>query len=301
MNRAPLTDSEPPANPNRLAELSEEINTLGTQNESLRDSLGEMQDRLALFEDKFTNFLDRAQSLTPRGQLNGSRDTTSRPPPIELIRTHFPWLETTTIDNIVNGTLEVTHLIKLIPLEERTKAQIAPPGISFDLESGKPTITTEFNVAYEKHFPNFASLNSALAVYCAVRSISDIDNTGIGFAISAHIRLLSSLYHFRYPWSGILMYEIAFLRKYQQSYDFSDWAEVRNELFTYHITRATILPHLQSSTSKSLSYRPSETTCNNFNSPKGCTYESCVRKHICLSCHGNHPQFECKATESPTN
>src|SRR5204863_1771032 len=69
----------------------------------------------------------------------------------------------------------------------------------------------------------------------------------------------------RYPWSGILMYEMAFLRKYQQSYDFNDWAEVRNELFTYHITRATILPRPQSS--KSPSHQPSDTTCKNFNSP----------------------------------
>jgi len=208
-------------------------------------------------------------------------------------------LETPTIDNIVNGTLDVSHLVKLIPLEERSKVQITPPRISFDLESGKPTVTTELNIAYEKHFPNFASLTSALAVYCVIQSISDIDNTGIEFAISAHIRLLSSWYHLQYPWSGILMYEMAFLRKYQQSYEFSDWAEVRYELFTYHITRATLLPHTQST--KSSSYRPSDTTCKNFNSPKGCSYKSCIRKHICLSCRGNHPQFECKAKESSTN
>jgi len=42
-------------------------------------------------------------------------------------------------------------------------------------------------------------------------------------------------------WTGIVTYEIAVLRKYQKSYIVSDWAEVRNDLFTYHITRATIL------------------------------------------------------------
>ena len=68
------TDSDWPVNPNRLAELSEEINMLSTQNESLRDSLGEVQDHLASFEDKFTDFLEQAQSLTPRGQLNVSRN-----------------------------------------------------------------------------------------------------------------------------------------------------------------------------------------------------------------------------------
>src|SRR6266496_1534068 len=174
-------DPDPPANPNHLAKLSEEINMLSTQNESLHDSLSEVQDHLASFEDKFTDFLEQAQSLTPRGQLNISRNGTSHSLPIELIHNHFPWLETPTIDNIINRTLEVSHLIKLISLEERSKVQITPPRINFDLESGKPTITTELNVAYEKHFLNFTSLNSALAVYCAVQSISDIDNTGIGF------------------------------------------------------------------------------------------------------------------------
>jgi hypothetical protein len=268
-------------------------------NESLRDALGEVQDRLASFEDKFTDFLEQTQSLTPRDQLSVSRNSMSRSLLIELIRTHFPWLEAPIVDNIVNGTLDVSHLIKVIPHEERSKVQITHPGISFDFDSGKPTVTTEFNVAYEKHFPNFASLNSALAVYCAVRSISDIDNTGIGFSISAHIRLLSSWYHLRYPWNGILMYEMAFLRKYQHSYEFSDWSEVRKELLTYHITRAALLPRPPSS--KPSSYRPSDTTCKSFNSPTGCTYKSCVYKHICLNFRGNHPQPECKTKESSSN
>jgi hypothetical protein len=115
-------------------------------------------------------------------------------------------LDTATIENIVSGTLEVTNLIKLIPLEERSKLQVTPPCINFDLESGKPTITTEFNIAYEKHFPDFASLISALAVYAAVRSITDVENTGIGFAVTAHTRLLSSWYLLRYSWNGILIY-----------------------------------------------------------------------------------------------
>src|SRR5437016_4164798 len=135
-------DPDPPANPNRFAELSEEINMLSAQSESLHDSLSEVQDRLASFEDKFTDFLEQAQSLTPRGQINVSRNGTSRLLPIELIRNHFPWLETPTIDNIINRTLKVSHLIKLIPLKERSKVQITPPRINFDLESGKPTITT---------------------------------------------------------------------------------------------------------------------------------------------------------------
>src|SRR5438552_18815278 len=87
--RATPMDSDPPANPNHLAKLSEEINTLGTQNESLHDSLSEVQDHLASFEDKFMDFLEQAQSLTPRGQLNVSRNGTSRSLPIELIHTHF--------------------------------------------------------------------------------------------------------------------------------------------------------------------------------------------------------------------
>ena len=97
----------------------------------------------------------------------------SSSPSIEFIRTYFPSLETATIDNIISGTLELSHLLKLIPLEERSRVQVTPPSIKFDLESGKSTVTTELNVAYEKHFPNFASLISALAVYCAVRSNVD--------------------------------------------------------------------------------------------------------------------------------
>jgi hypothetical protein len=45
-----------------------------------------------LIKEKFTYFLDQAQNLIPRGQLNVSRNTTSRPPPIELINfsLHLP-------------------------------------------------------------------------------------------------------------------------------------------------------------------------------------------------------------------
>ena len=89
--RATPTDPEPPTNPNRLAELSEDINMLSAQSESLRDSLGEVQDRLASFEDKFTDFLEQAQSHTPRGQLSVSRNATIslgwRPPPLTILET----------------------------------------------------------------------------------------------------------------------------------------------------------------------------------------------------------------------
>ena len=60
---------------------------LSAQNESLRDSLGEVQDRLASFEDKFTDLLEQAQSLIPRGQLNVSRNAIFlgwRPPPLTI-------------------------------------------------------------------------------------------------------------------------------------------------------------------------------------------------------------------------
>jgi hypothetical protein len=95
-------------------------------------------------------------------------------------------------------------------------------------------VTAELNIAHENHFSNFASLITALAVYVAIRSIADVDNMGIGLADTVHIRLLSSWYRLRYPWNGILIYEIVFLRKFQQCYDFSDWAEVHNE-FSYHM------------------------------------------------------------------
>ena len=285
------TTEQGPGDLNCLNKMSDDILTLATQNESVMDALGELQERFATFEEKFTTFLEHPQTQDPT-----QAHLTSGMTLLETIAFHFPWLNNppTIINNIIEGSLNVNHLIKLVPPEECSKSQnsaAGPTGLTFDLETGKSSLVTEYNIAYEKHFPDFATLISALSVYCAVRSISDIDNTGIGFAISAHIWLLSSWYHLGYALNRILMYEIAFLRRYQTSYVLSDWAEVREQLFTYHITRATILPPAAKKSSSS--HPASETVCRNYNS-KGCSYKACIWKHVCSSCSSIHPLPDCK-------
>jgi hypothetical protein len=121
--------TDPPAIPNGLAELSAEVGILATQSDSLHHSLGEVQERLASFEEKFSDFLDRSQGLPRSG--NAPCDDTPHSPPIELIRTYFPWLDTAIIDDIVSGTLQVNHLIKLIPLEERSKVQVISSAVPY--------------------------------------------------------------------------------------------------------------------------------------------------------------------------
>lgn len=68
----PPTDSGPHTNTSRLSELSEQISALDTRDQSLRAPLGEVQDNLASFANKFADFLDRAKGVIPGGQLNVS-------------------------------------------------------------------------------------------------------------------------------------------------------------------------------------------------------------------------------------
>ena len=41
----------------------------------------------------------------------------------KTIQTLLPWVDATTLANIVACTLDVAHLVKLIPLEQRPKGQ----------------------------------------------------------------------------------------------------------------------------------------------------------------------------------
>lgn len=75
--------------------------------------------------------------------------------PLQLLQSTVPWVNTTTLTQIVSQTLDAAHLIKLIPPEDCPKGSTntsMPAGITFELEHGRPMITSEHVLtAYEKY------------------------------------------------------------------------------------------------------------------------------------------------------
>lgn len=56
-----------------------------------------------------------------------------------------------------------------------------------DSATGKTSLVNESTVTYEKAFPDYPTLMSALSVYLAIRALFDADHLGFGYAIGMYI------------------------------------------------------------------------------------------------------------------
>jgi len=87
------------------------------------------------------------------------------------MRVYLPWIDASTLANVVSLDLDVAHFIKLVPRKERPKGQAnagMPSGVHFDGETGKTSIINESNVQYEKQFPDYQTLMNALTAYAVI-------------------------------------------------------------------------------------------------------------------------------------
>jgi hypothetical protein len=257
------------------------------------DAITEMQDRFVSLETSIAESLNRSHPTTSL-ILNTIL-------PGEAIQNYVPWVDSTTLTSVVAHTLDISHFIKLIPIEERPKGQTRaglPSSLIFDMETGKSSVFTEGNVMYDKAFTDFPTLVKALTVFQTIRHLYDIDNIGYGRAIALYIRQLAT-WEKQYNWPAIMAYFTAHFRKYQAATDPRLWFQVDIQLFVTFMSRDAISSSPVPSTfNKSLaSSYASSTTCKNWNSDGGCNWQGCPRKHICLRCSGEHTVSHC-ATKS---
>ena len=277
----------------RIEALERENASLKLSVDAISDSLDEVKEMLQALATDVKGGSAQGQGATlGTASVSGSRLFVGMTPE-KTIHTLLPWVDATTLANVVACTLDVAHFIKLIPLEQRPKGQSTAglaAGIHFDIATMKHTVLNESTVAFEKVFPDLQTLLNALSTYLVIRDLYDVDNVGFGSAIGLYICQLTwwSKHH---NWPAIVSYFVAHFRKHQSSNDPSDWYNVDIQLFTAHMTHDTLGKVV---TSKDHASDQSLSICRNWNDvDKGCVWKKCTRKHVCLKCVGDHPAFKC--------
>lgn len=84
-------------------------------------ALAELQDKLLTLQDKLSSLEDRL--LAGHSPGTHSHVPNGDPSPLQFQRSHFPWVDNTTLQSVIDVTLDPAHLIKLIPPESRPKGQ----------------------------------------------------------------------------------------------------------------------------------------------------------------------------------
>jgi hypothetical protein len=235
--------------------------------------------------------------------MNFDSQEVNKMSPVEASPKFLSWVDATTLTAVVSHSLDISHFIKLIPVEERPKGlPFTLTGVSasimIDTETGKTSVISDTNVTYEKAFPDFPTLLTALSVYSTIRDLYDTDHIGFGAAISLYIRQLA-IWAEQYNWPAIVAYFVAHVPKHQADANPRNWFEVDMQIFSTHLTRDVITLTVVSKTPSS-SISPMATVCKNWNSESGCTWIGCQRKHICSCCGGSHTITHCP-TPTPTS
>ena len=230
----------------------------------------------------------------------GAVNSTNGTPLHAFIQEHFEWIDQALLINIVSKKMEIKDLIKLIPEEDRPSkgrptAGLAT-GIHIDTASGKVQAVGESLNTHEKDIPDLKILLYILSIYGAIRSLYDIEHTGIGAAIiyfTTHLIKWDRVdgYQFKHTRA----YFIGHFRKYQRSSNSNDWMKIDEQLFIKHMRSPLETTPFPSSPNKRRDTGSSQPqTCRNYNDEqKGCSFPTCYRRHICSTCNDDHPAFKC--------
>jgi hypothetical protein len=222
-----------------------------------------------------------------------------------VLSEHLSWIDNdqTLLNNIVHGKMEVKDLLKLVPEEDRPKGRKLTHA-GFLLDTSGTITTVDESTAFEKDFPQFGTIIYALSTYGAIRSLFDVDHTGIGTGIFIHVKNLTRWHHINgFPLGAVRSYFVAHFRKHQRSKDPSVWMNIDFELYANHIRHAAP-QFLQTPRPPSPTKIPrtgtSADVCINFNTEgKGCTWGLCQRKHVCSTCgDSKHARHQCTKKSS---
>src|SRR2546423_3279910 len=270
-HRANAPDGKNRNNPSP-EEVVEQIHGLTEQIAVLSSAMAEIQER----------FSEERPTAPPQPVVPSGMPPEPVPPPFPLrsyFESNFAYVDDSTRTQIASGTLDASHLVKLIPSDQRPKSSnVALTGnhLSFNLDTLQPSLSTDNSSnAALKHFPDFYSFGQALTIYAAIRDLYDPDHLGYSLAIHLHLHLLMTWCRQKLGWPGILNYAIAFFTKYQRCLPLA-WEQQDVILYNAHITVYTQThpnpnPNPNPNrpiTSGSSAQRvpPSETICRNFNS-----------------------------------
>lgn len=283
------------------------LEVLATAINTLTANAAETQDAIDKLKENFTSINEKLDTLTAAITANEPGRSASHPmynngnEPLPFIQTNLPWIDQSLLSNIVSAKLDPKDLIRLLSLKDRPKGRgnMQSGSLLLDIQTGKFTATEESATAFDKDFPDFNTALYALSVYGAIRTLYDVDKTGIGPAIFLYIKRLTRWVLIdKFYWPHIRAYIISHFRTYQASTNPLDWINTDVQLFTTHIRPTTFHSNPQTSRSQTSRKSPSKesTVCNNWNTEgKGCTWTMCVRTHRCSTCNSKeHPSYQCK-------
>jgi hypothetical protein len=278
----------------------ERIGALELQNRALLESLDEVKERHDELMDLFTSLRSDIRDRGPADPVAKPVTIPKGMTPGQAVQHYMPWVDTTTLANVVSCTLDIAHFIKLIAPEERPKGQInfgLATGMHIDTATGKTSLVSESTNNYEKAFPDCPTLTSALSAYLAIRALHDIDHLGWGYAIGLYIQQLA-IWSKHHHWPLVVGYFVAHFRRYQNNPDPAVWTEIDIQLFAMHITADTIRLGGSNNNRRETSKSQTSEICHNWNVEKGCHWKTCTRKHVCMQCSGEHPSFRCTKPKS---
>jgi len=287
------------------------VNNLTSNAAETQDALEQLQAQSLAFQEEF---MARFDALT--ASINTARDTQvgsgARPPthasagndPLAFAQTHLPWIDQSLLTSLVSLKLDVKDLIRLLPIEDRPKGRTSahPRALTIDPATGMlSTKEVDTPAAFDGDFPDLNTAIYALTIYGSLRSLYDVDHTGIGTAIFLYIKLLTRwILVDKFQWAYVRAYFISHFRKYQASTNPLDWINVDIQLFTAHIRTAPAPAAHQSNRDAPSTRKTSTAVCINYNTKgKGCSWHSCTRLHQCSTCNSkDHPAHQCVKVKS---
>jgi len=163
-----------------------------------------------------------SHSTKPPGDNNGTNPQT-------FLQTHLPWVDQSTLTSLLDGKLDVKDLLRLIPAEDRPRGRTtAIPGlVSFDNQTGKFIQSDDIPTTFDKDFLDSKTALHVLSVYGAIRSLYDVDKTGVAPGIFLYIKQLTRwILIDRFSWHHVRAYFVAHFRKYQASTDPLSWMNI---------------------------------------------------------------------------
>jgi len=295
--------------------------------------------RLDSFVRKFeTKFEQQGHQLEEiLGHLTGQRDPDNRHDeddnvqrgniapknPLQFVKKAFPWVSESVVRDIIALQLDAKDLPKLIPTRFRPKGRIAAGGITgtsilYDTSTATAKVIEPDQPAYDKEIPDIKALSYILHVYATIRGLWDqSDNTVMGPAINAYAAMLIMWERFeRYSFKCILLYFIDHFETHQQSMDPNAWTTIDQHLHSLHMRPPPeqtpsipvgnpTLSAPSSPIKRQASPSKDKAICRNYNTAnKGCSYQNCARRHICILCTSDsqtQPVFRCTMHSAATS
>ena len=216
----------------------------------------------------------------------------------------YPWLPVDLIDKAHQDILSIYDLPKLAnPSWPGSTALVEPAPVlieGFSIVKGPTTSTS--NHQFIKAVPNFLTFGRLWVVYLSLRSSTSNDRdlpVSLG-RFYQHVANLAEVF----PWDKVAGYVIAVCTSRLGKATAADWARFNTELHATHFQGVQARLPPSSAGNKKPALRHDNPRCEqvcmswNQGNCSGTGQRPCVRKHVCLTCGGQHTSRTCTQSDA---